>query len=214
MRVNADQSKYIDILSSRDVRRLSLFTEGSDILFIDEAQRIPDIGINLKILHDNLPHLKLLVTGSSSFDLANKIKEPLTGRTSTNTLYPLSILELKRKYSSFEIEKNVEEYMIYGMYPGILTLPSYEKKERYLRELASAYLYKDIFDLSDIRNTTKIRNLLKMMAFQGGSEVSYNELANRLGLSIRNRSQRYYHFIKSKQINDRILKCLLDYEKT
>ena len=88
LRVNADQLKYIDILSSRDVRRLSLFTEGSDILFIDEAQRISDISINLKILHDNLPHLKLLVTGSSSFDLANKIKEPLTGRTSTNTLYP------------------------------------------------------------------------------------------------------------------------------
>jgi len=183
LKVNADELRFVDILSSRDLRKLELFTQGYDLLFIDEAQRIQDIGINLKIIHDNIPEMKCFVTGSSSFDLANKIKEPLTGRTSTYTLFPISLLELGKNHNTFELQNRMEEFMIYGMYPDIFNNNSYQKKEKYLRELSSSFLFKDIFDISSIRNTSKIRDLLRALAFQIGSEVSLNELGNSLGLS-------------------------------
>jgi len=183
LKINADELKYIDILSSRDLGKLKLLTGGYDVLFIDEAQRIPDIGINLKIIHDNIPQMKLLVTGSSSFDLANKVKEPLTGRTSTYTLFPISLLELRKTYNEFELQSRMEEFLVYGMYPDLLSYNSYKKKEKYLRELSMSYLYKDIFDINQIRNTSKVRDLLRLLAFQIGSEVSINELGNSLGLS-------------------------------
>lgn len=183
LKVNADESRYIDVLSSRDLSKMKLFVSGYDLLFIDEAQRIPDIGINLKILHDNLPSLRLLVTGSSSLDLANKIKEPLTGRTSTFTLYPISLSELSEDLNPFEMLERLEQWMIFGLYPDILNQTSVTMKEKYLHELSDAYLYKDIVAISQIRNSSKIRDLLKLLAFQIGSEVSVNELANQLGMS-------------------------------
>ena len=103
LKINADELKYIDVFSSRDFNKMSLLVDGQDLLFIDEAQRIPDIGINLKILQDALPELKILVTGSSFFDLAGKISEPLTGRTITYTLYPFSLTEIRAQKSIFEI---------------------------------------------------------------------------------------------------------------
>lgn len=183
LRINADELKFSDIMSSRDLRKLELLIRGYDLLFIDEAQRIQDIGINLKIIHDNLPDVKCFVTGSSSFDLANKIKEPLTGRTSTYTLYPISLAELRQANNPFELQHRLDEFMIYGMYPEILNQDSFKKKEKYLRELTTSYLFKDVFDLSTIRNTAKARDLLRLLAFQIGSEVSLNELATNLGLS-------------------------------
>lgn len=183
LRVNADELRYIDIFSSRDQQKLGMLVQGYDILFIDEAQRIPDIGINLKIIHDSIPGLKVFVTGSSSFELANKVYEPLTGRTSTYTLFPVSILELRKYYNPIELQSRLDEFMIYGMYPDLFNQDSYEKKEKYLREMAGAYLFKDIFEISSIRNTGKIRDLLRALAFQVGSEVSLNELGNSLGLS-------------------------------
>ena len=183
LKINADELKYIDILSSRDLRKMTLLLGGYDVLFIDEAQRISDIGINLKIIHDNMPKMKLIVTGSSSFDLANKVKEPLTGRTSTYTLFPISIMELSKTSNAIELQNQLDEFMIYGMYPDLFKYNSYKKKEKYLRELSSSYLYKDIFDITNIRNTSKIRDLLRLLAFQIGSEVSLNELGNSLGLN-------------------------------
>lgn len=183
LKVNADESKYLDVLSSRDLNKMKLLVSGYDLLFIDEAQRIPDIGINLKILHDNLPSLRLLVTGSSSLDLANKIKEPLTGRTSTFTLYPISLSELRNDLNPYEMQENLEQWMVFGLYPDILNQPSVSLKEKYLNELSDAYLYKDLIAISQIRNSSKIRDLLKLLAFQIGSEVSLNELAKQLGMS-------------------------------
>ncbi|MBU2651039.1 MAG: ATP-binding protein [Bacteroidetes bacterium] len=183
LKINADEIKYADVLSSRDLDRMKLLVSGYDILFIDEAQRIPDIGINLKIIHDNWPSLKILATGSSSFDLANKVKEPLTGRTSTHILYPISLSELSVQVNAFELQSKLEEYMIYGMYPVIFHHTSGHSKEKYLRELTSAYLYKDVFELSSIKNNSKISSLLKLLALQIGSETSVNELALNLKLS-------------------------------
>ncbi|MCK4554726.1 ATP-binding protein [Candidatus Parcubacteria bacterium] len=184
LKINADELSYTNVLSSRDLGKLKLLTGGYDVLFIDEAQRIEDIGINLKIIHDNIPQMKLLVTGSSSLDLANKVKEPLTGRTSTYTLLPISLMELAKTHNIFELQNRLEEFMVYGMYPDIFSHNSYKKKEKYLRELSGSYLYKDILDISQIRNTSKIKDLLRLLAFQIASEVSLNELGSSLGLSL------------------------------
>jgi predicted AAA+ superfamily ATPase len=181
--INADEIKYHEALSSRDLHTLKLLTEGYDIVFIDEAQRIPDIGINLKIIYDQTPGIRLLVTGSSALDLAGKIREPLTGRTSSYRLYPISLAELRGEMNVFELQSRLEEFMLYGMYPGLLTLDSAERKEKYLMELASSYLYRDVLELSYIKHPSKIIQLLKLLAMQVGSEVSLNELGRSLGLS-------------------------------
>jgi uncharacterized protein len=183
LKVNADESRYIDVLSSRNLDTMKLLIDDADVLFIDEAQQIPEIGINLKIIKDSLPDLKILVTGSFSFELADKIKEPLTGRISTHSLFPVSLLELRQHYSVFDLQNHLEEYMIYGMYPELFSYTSTSKKEKYLRDLASSYLFKDIFKISGIRNKKVISDLLRLLAFQAGSEVSLNELASALKIS-------------------------------
>jgi predicted AAA+ superfamily ATPase len=144
---------------------------------------VPDIGINLKILIDTVPALKIIATGSSSFELANTVSEPLTGRKITYQLYPIAQCELKTHYNSFELKSMLEERLIWGSYPEMFQFVGYEEKYAYMQELSADYLYKDIFILQDIRKSEKIKNLLKLLAFQIGSEVSLNELAGQLGIS-------------------------------
>jgi len=181
--VNADQSKYFDVLSSRDANKLKDFTEGYDLLFIDEAQRIPEIGINLKIILDNLKNLKVVVTGSSPLDLASKISEPLTGRIITYRLYPISFYELSSFLNEFELTTQLEERLIHGSYPEIFSITGENNKREYLQNLCDGYLYKDLLELGNIKNSTKIRDLLKLLAFQVGSEVSLTELSINLGMA-------------------------------
>ena len=181
--INADEQKYADVLSSRDLNKMKLLVEGYELLFIDEAQRIPDIGINLKILHDQIPGLKIIATGSSSFSLANQVKEPLTGRTWTYTLFPIALHELKKQYNPFEMREKLPEFLIYGLYPEIFSLPNAKDKALYLKELCASYLYKDVLEISSVRHASQINNLLRLLAFQIGSEVSMNELGRALGMS-------------------------------
>lgn len=183
LQISADEKKYAEALSSQDLAKLSSLVSGYDLVFIDEAQRVPDIGINLKILNDNLPNLKLIVTGSSSLDLANKIKEPLTGRTWTYNLFPVSSQELLAMYNPFELKDNLEEQLIYGNYPEIFSIKNKDDKYQYLTELTSSYLYKDILELSSIKHSTKLHSLLRLLAFQVGSLVSMSELASNLGMA-------------------------------
>jgi len=178
--VNGDQSKYVDVLSSRDGERLKSLITGYDLLFVDEAQRIPEIGINLKIILDTIPTVKVVATGSSSLDLASKISEPLTGRVWTYRLYPISILELARVYNRFELNTRLEERLVYGSYPEIFSHVGDTQKREYLQNLTDAYLYKDMLELGGIRSSAKIRDLLKLIAFQIGSLVSISELGNAL----------------------------------
>jgi uncharacterized protein len=182
LEINADEQPYWEVLSSRDFSKLSALVEGYDLLFIDEAQRIPDIGINLKILHDKLPGLKIIVTGSSSLDLADRVKEPLTGRAWTYTLYPVSLGEWRQHNgtNAFETGMALESFLRYGMYPEVFSLESHARKERYLNEIAGSYLYKDILALTNIKFPEKLLQLLKLLAFQLGSEVSIQELSNSL----------------------------------
>ncbi len=182
LQVNADFSPHADVFSSRDMDKLRLFVAGFDYLFIDEAQRIPDIGINLKILYDNFPDLRILVTGSSSLDLANRVNEPLTGRTWTFRLHPFSAGELAARSNVLDYHSRLEEWLLFGAYPGVLELENRADKATFLHELTHAYLYKDVLEISGIRQSSKLRDLLRLLAFQIGSEVSFNELGRQLSL--------------------------------
>ena len=183
LRIDAEQSKYQDILSSLDLKKLNDLVGDHQLLFIDEAQYVDNIGLNLKLLHDHTPHLKILVTGSSSFDLANKISEPLTGRAWKYNLFPIAYSELSKTQSKFDLTDQLEERLVFGSYPQAITINGYEKKQRYLQELTSAYLFKDIFNFANIKHHSKIKQLLKLIAFQVGNEVSIHELANKLNIS-------------------------------
>lgn len=181
--INGDQTKYIDILSSRDLNKIKALIEGYQLLFIDEAQRIPEIGLALKIIIDNLLPIKLLVTCSSSLDLASKISEPLTGRVWTYHLYPISFLELSSIHNKIELNSILEDRLIYGSYPELFSITGEFKKKEYLQILSDGYLYKDLVEFGNIKNSSKIRDLLKLLAFQIGSQVSLSELGSTLGMS-------------------------------
>jgi len=185
LRVNADQREYLEVLSSRSLTQLRGLVEGYDWLFIDEAQRIPDIGINLKILHDQLPELRIWVTGSSSLDLANRIKEPLTGRTWTYRLYPISATEWQanQQLNPLHLKQQLDPLLRFGLYPEVLNDGNFADKRAYLEELTSAYLYQDILALGNLRYPEKLRQLLKLLAYQIGNLVSIQELANTLGVN-------------------------------
>ena len=183
LEISADESRYIDVLSSRDSVKLKSLVAGYDLLFIDEAQRVPDIGVNLKILHDQIPDLRTMVTGSSSLDLANSIHEPLTGRTWTYNLYPIAYLELSKLFNPFELDAQLQDRLVYGSYPEVFSIANQADREDYLYEIGNAYLYKDILELSSIKNSAKIRDLVRMLAYQVGSEVSRTEIGTALGMS-------------------------------
>ncbi|MBU3978655.1 ATP-binding protein [Patescibacteria group bacterium] len=183
LNINGDQSRFIDIITSRDLSKIQSLVSGYEMLFVDEAQRIPEIGINLKIILDNIPNLKILVTGSSSLDLASKISEPLTGRVWSYHLYPVSILELSSFQNRSELDDNLEERLIFGSYPEIFSYESFFQKREYLQTISDAYLYRDLIEFGDIKNSSKIRDLLKLLAFQIGSEVSLTEIGSSLSMS-------------------------------
>jgi len=181
--INADELFFRTALSSQDLRQLRDLVEGYDLLFIDEAQRIPDIGINLKIIADQLSHIRVIVTGSSSLDLAGQVREPLTGRTWTFILYPVAQCELAKQFSSFDLRYQLEERLVYGSYPALFTLVGERIRRDYLNEILSSYLYKDILTLGNIRNSDKLRSLLKLLAYQVGQQVSLTELGTQLQMS-------------------------------
>ncbi|SHJ10751.1 hypothetical protein SAMN05444280_11135 [Tangfeifania diversioriginum] len=183
LEINADQLKYREILSSADLTQIKRLVSGYDLLFIDEAQQVPDIGLNLKIIKDNIPELKIIATGSSSFELANKISEPLTGRKWTFTLFPISLLEISKLKNSFELDSELADYLMFGMYPEVFSYENKLDKMDYLKEIIESFLYKDLLTLSQIKNSGKIYELLQLLAYQIGSPVSYSELGRKLGLS-------------------------------
>ncbi len=147
----------------------------ADLVLIDEAQRVKNIGLTLKIIIDQIKKPQLLVTGSSSFDLANEINEPLTGRKWEYLLLPISAPEMRDFHGAFEEERRLEQRMLYGMYPEIINNPGSERV--LLNQLANSYLYKDIFTFQALRKPELLDRLLKALAVQVGQEVSFNALA-------------------------------------
>lgn len=192
--INADEVAYREALASQNRQTLDAVLADAEILIIDEAQRVSDIGLNLKILIDNHPDITILATGSASFDLANKINEPLTGRKLTFTLYPLSYPEISQALGAFEARVALEQWLIWGGYPEIVTSPAH-LRERLLGELVGSYLFRDLLELEGLRRADKLVDLLRLLAFQIGHEVSLNELATNLSIN-RQTVERYLDLLE------------------
>jgi len=169
-------------LARRDGAALARLVGGYDCLFVDEAQRVPDIGLALKLLHDSLPELKIIATGSSSLDLGSKTAEPLTGRSRSFVLHPIAVAELAMGRDRRELERDLDDYLVHGFYPEVRTAAGRQAKRVALREIANAYLYKDVLEFGGIRHADRIHDLLRLIAFQVGSEVSIAELGSSLGI--------------------------------
>lgn len=182
---SGDDLRTQEILGSQDFKKLKEYAEGFELLAIDEAQRIPGIGQGLKILVDQIPNLRIIVTGSSSFDLIGQLGEPLTGRKTTLTLYPLSQIELVKEMNTYELRNRVEEYLIYGSFPEVVTSPLKKEKVRALEELTGSYLLKDILELDKVKSSKKLVDLLRLIAFQVGNEVSLSELGTKIGSDVK-----------------------------
>lgn len=193
--MNADELVSREVLESQDAKKLGGLVRGYDLLVIDEAQRVSDVGLNLKILVDTYPNLAIIATGSASFDLANKLNEPLTGRKSTLTLYPISYEELGATLGLFEARSQLERWMIWGGYPDVVIADSGDDRQRFLSELLGSYLYRDILELDDVKRADKIVDLLRLIAFQIGREVSIAELASNLGIN-RTTVERYLDLLE------------------
>ncbi len=181
--INADELAYRNVLASQSSQQLGELLGNAELLVLDEAQRVPEIGLNLKILVDSFPQARIIATGSASFDLANKISEPLTGRKLTFTLFPVSYPELQGTFGIIETRSQLERWLVWGGYPAIITADDPTVRERLLGELVGSYLYRDILELEGVRRADKIVDLLRLLAFQIGHEVSISELATSLGLN-------------------------------
>lgn len=193
--INADELRYREALASQDRQRLVELVGSADGLVIDEAQRVPEIGLNLKILVDALPEKTFIATGSASFDLANQMREPLTGRSITLTLYPVSYQEIAATFGGFEARAQLERWLIWGGYPEIVACESTAQREMLLGELVGSYLFRDLLQLEGIRHADKIVDLLRLLAFQIGHEVSLAELASSLALH-RSTVERYLDLLE------------------
>ena len=182
-------------LASQSIEKLSAFVGASRLLVVDEAQKVPGIGANLKLIIDHIPDMRIIATGSSSFDLARAVGEPLTGRKTTLRLYPLSQLELGQIEQRHQTDANLESRLIYGSYPEVVLSNDNRTREQYLKEIIASYLYKDVLELDGIRHSSKISRLLQLMAFQVGKEISYTELGTSLGMS-KNTIERYLDLLE------------------
>ena len=190
LQLNGEDIATVEVLKQRTVENYKRLMGKNAILIIDEAQKIPNIGLILKLIVDEIDGIKVIVTGSSMFDLTNQLGEPLTGRKITFQLYPIAQMEYQKEENLVRTKSNLEERLIYGSYPELLQYSSNEEKTAYLRELVSSYLLKDILEHDGIRNSGKMIDLLRLIAFQIGKEVSLDELAKQLGIS-RNTVERY-----------------------
>jgi predicted AAA+ superfamily ATPase len=181
--LNGEDINVHDKLSIRSVENYKRLLGSYKVLYIDEAQKIPDIGLKLKLMVDEIEGLKIIISGSSSFDISNKAGEPLTGRKYTFNLFPLSENEYNQIENPISKKDSLRDRLIFGNYPELLKLTDQTDKIDYLNEMVSSYLLKDILVYENIKNSQKIFNLLRLIAFQIGSEVSLQELGKQLGIS-------------------------------
>ena len=178
--LNGDDPTVRKLLSGPNLEQLKNIIGNFKIVFIDEAQRIDNIGLTLKLITDQLKSIQLLVSGSSAFELNNRTHEPLTGRKWEYRLYPISWSEFESNVGYLKAEQQLELRIIYGMYPDVIN--NFGDEKEILKQLTDSYLYKDILSYSGIRKPEILEKLLRALAFQVGSEVSYNELSQLLGI--------------------------------
>ena len=192
---SGDNIRTQQILSSQDFSQILAYVEGYELLAIDEAQNIPNIGMGLKIIVDQVPGIRVIATGSSSFELAGQVGEPLTGRKRTLALYPMAQSELRTAFNRFELGEKLADFLIFGCYPEVLQAPTRAQRVEIISEIANSYLLKDILSFDRVKSSRTLLDLLKLLAFQIGNEVSLNELATQLGVDVRT-VQRYLDLLE------------------
>lgn len=180
--LNCDEPDIRKAFTNVTSTEIKSFVGDKKFIFLDEAQRVKNIGLSLKLIIDNFPKIQVVAAGSSSFDLSNEISEPLTGRKKEFYLYPFSLRELRQFYPEIDMERLLEKRILLGMYPEMIQ-KSDSEAESSLKSLAGSYLYKDVLGHQDIKNSEIIEKLLQALALQVGNEVSYNELANIIGIN-------------------------------
>ena len=181
--LNGEDYDTLALLENRSIANYRNLLNGIELLAIDEAQHIPDIGIKLKLMVDEIQGIKVIVSGSSSFDLFNKSGEPLVGRSTPFHLTAFSQNEIAQIENLLETSQNLEIRLIYGSYPDVVLMNNNEERKEYLKNIVDAYLLKDILMVDGIKNASKMKELLQLIALQMGSEVSYEELGRKLGMS-------------------------------
>ncbi|MBI3601440.1 MAG: ATP-binding protein [Candidatus Omnitrophica bacterium] len=193
--VSGEDITVKEYLSSQSIEKLKTFAGDNKVVIIDEAQKIKNIGMNIKLILDHITDIKVLASGSSSFDLARQAGEPLTGRKYTLKLFPLSQMELNQVENHPQTMARLEDRLIFGSYPEVITSSGRQQRTLYLKEIVNSYLYKDILELEGIRHSDKIVRLLQLLVFQIGKEVSQTELGQQLGMS-KNTVNRYLDLLE------------------
>lgn len=181
--MNGEDYDTLALLENRSINNYRNLLEGIDFLIIDEAQHIPEIGAKLKLMVDEIQGIKILISGSSSFDLFNQSGEPLVGRSTLFHLTTFSQAEISQIENRLQTQQNLETRLIFGSYPEVVLMNSQEQKKEYLKNIVNSYLLKDILMVDGIKNASKMKELLQLISLQTGSEVSYEELGRRLGMS-------------------------------
>lgn len=177
-----DDATVQQVFNSGSLTEILRYFEGYDLIALDEAQYIKNVGVGLKLLVDNKPGVSVIVTGSSSFNIEQETGEPLTGRKRTVVLFPFTQGELRNTMNEFELQQRLEDFLLFGSYPEVHLAHTYAEKTELLIELANSYLLKDVFALTRLRGEQRFRDLLKLLAFQIGQEVSVSELATQIGV--------------------------------
>ena len=181
--MNGEDYDALALLENRSISNYRNLLNNVDLLIIDEAQQIPEIGAKLKLMVDEIQGIRIIVSGSSSFDLFNKSGEPLVGRSVPFHLTAFSQAEISQTENRFQTQQNLESRLIYGSYPDVVLMNNNEQRKEYLKNIVNAYLLKDILMIDGIKNASKMKELLQLIALQTGSEVSYEELGRRLNMS-------------------------------
>jgi len=200
---SGDNIRTQGVLGSQDFSQILAYIEGYQLLALDEAQHIPNVGMALKIIVDQVPDIRVIATGSSSFELAGQIGEPLTGRKRTLILYPIAQCELLSHNNRFELREKLGDFLVYGSYPEVIQAASHREKARILNEIANSYLLKDILAFDRVKNSRTLLSLLQLLAFQVGSEVSMTEVAARLGIDVKT-VQRYLDLLEKAFVLQRL----------
>lgn len=203
MELNGEDQDTLSLLATVSISNYRHLFEGVGLLTIDEAQHIPDIGAKLKLIVDEVPGICVIASGSSSFDLKNQAGEPLVGRSTQFMLTPFSQQELSQNETPVDTRRNLETRLIYGSYPEVVSISSYERKREYLQDMTDAYLLKDILAVDGVKNSAKIYDLLRLIAYQVGGEVSYDELSRSLSMN-RNTVERYLDLLQKVFIIHRL----------
>lgn len=194
--LNGEDDDSLKLLQEKSIANYRNLLTGIDLLVIDEAQNVPEIGQKLKLIVDEIENIRIIASGSSSFDLNNKAGEPLVGRSYTYLLFPFSQQELAPNENRLQTKQNLEIRLIYGSYPELIALENNDDRREYLNNIVNAYLLKDILTIDGIRNAGKMKDLLRLIAFQTGNIVSLEELGKQLGIS-KNTVEKYLDLLSN-----------------